>query len=76
MNSKKELNDWYIDNFRTALYIACGYAECSANDLRNEPDGSYKDIFMNVSRVLSAKKGIEIFSRTDNKTQRYDSRRS
>ena len=53
---EKELNDWYIDNFRTALYIACGYAECSANDLRNEPDGSYKDIFMNVSRVLSAKK--------------------
>lgn len=51
-----ELNNWFIDNFKTALYIACGYCQCSANSLMDKPAGSYKEIFMNVSSMLSEKK--------------------
>ena len=32
---EKTLNAWFIRNFGTALYIACGYAECAADDLSN-----------------------------------------
>lgn len=51
-----ELNDWYVAHFQTSLYVAMGYAECSANSLMNKPDGSYKTIFTEVSRTLSRKK--------------------
>lgn len=51
-----ELSSWYLDNFRTDLYVALGYAECSANALMNKPAGSYKAIFTQVSRTLSRKK--------------------
>ncbi|NDO45316.1 type III-A CRISPR-associated protein Cas10/Csm1 [Clostridium sp. MD294] len=53
---EKEINDWFLKNFGTALYIAGGFASCSANDLKNEPQGSYGDIFKNVSNNISQKK--------------------
>lgn len=51
-----KVNDWLLDNFRTKLYIAGGYAECSSNDLRNKIDGSYAEIFSTMSRIISRKK--------------------
>ena len=42
--------------FGTALYAAGGYAPCSANDLKNEPDGTYKLIFREVSNQISVRK--------------------
>lgn len=51
-----ELNNWYIEHFQTSLYVAAGYAECSANSLMNKPEGSYKAIFAEVSKALSQKK--------------------
>lgn len=50
-----EINHWCIDNFKTALYVADGYAECSADDLMNS-NGTYEDIFRAVSKVLSDRK--------------------
>ena len=39
--------------FGIDLYMAIGYAECSANELMNQPDGSYREIFHRVSEKLS-----------------------
>lgn len=51
-----ELNSWLLKTYGNALYAAGGYAFCSANDLRNMPEGSYKKIFRSVSESISAKK--------------------
>lgn len=53
---ERELNEWLLDTFGTALYAAGGYAFCSANELKNSPAGSYKQIFRTVSESISAKK--------------------
>lgn len=53
---ERELNHWLNNKFDNALFAACGYRECSAENLRNEPDGSYREIFHNVSSVISEKK--------------------
>lgn len=53
---EKEVNKWLIDNFRTGLYVAGGFAQCSANSLRDNPKGSYADIFAEMSRGISKKK--------------------
>lgn len=51
-----ELNKWFIETFDNSLYAAQGYSECSANELKNAPYGSYNEIFSNVSRMISEKK--------------------
>lgn len=51
-----ETNAWFMENFQISLYIAGGYVECSSNDLKNIPDGSYKEMFRVLSAKISAKK--------------------
>ena len=53
---EKQINDWFMEYYRTDLYIASGYSECSANSFCNEPTGSYKEIFAEVSKKISDKK--------------------
>lgn len=53
---ESELNSWLIKTYGNELYAAGGYAFCSANDLKNKPEGSYKNIFRTVSEAISAKK--------------------
>lgn len=53
---ESELNRWLLRTFGTALYVAGGYAICSANDLRNEPSGSYAQLYRTISRVIAEKK--------------------
>lgn len=53
---EKELNNWMMETFGIALYTACGYAEASANNLRNVPEGSYRELYRTVSRMISNKK--------------------
>lgn len=50
---RKDLNQWFLKNFGIDLYMAIGYAECSANELMNQPNGSYQEIFHRVSEKLS-----------------------
>ena len=54
--NESELNRWLLDTFDTALYIAGGYAEASANALRNVPEGSYSELYLKISERISAKK--------------------
>ncbi|MDD3185226.1 MAG: type III-A CRISPR-associated protein Cas10/Csm1 [Anaerostipes sp.] len=51
-----ETNQWFLQNFSIELYIASGWKECSANDLRNEPKGIYQMIFQEISHQISEKK--------------------
>lgn len=53
---ERETNIWLLQNFGTGLYLAGGYAACSANDLKNEPSGSYREIFRQVSNEISLRK--------------------
>ncbi|HAQ52564.1 MAG TPA: type III-A CRISPR-associated protein Cas10/Csm1 [Lachnospiraceae bacterium] len=55
-NYLDRINNWLLEQFDIELYLAGGYEECSANDLKNNPEGSYEDIFKNVSKIISRKK--------------------
>ncbi len=50
------INKWFIDKYNVALFVADGFAECSADSLKNEPNGSYSDIYKSISKMISAKK--------------------
>ena len=54
--NEKKRNQWFMDTFGTALYVAGGYAPCSANDLRNVPKGSYSNLYLTMSKMISGKK--------------------
>ena len=51
-----DINEWLRQNFDIELYIACGYAVATPNTLRNEPRGSYEEMYLTVSKNLSGKK--------------------
>lgn len=53
---ERRTNQWFLEEFGTALYVAGGYAECSANDLKNEPEGSYAKLYLTMSDIISKKK--------------------
>ncbi len=55
-NFETEANEWFIKLFKTALYVSGGYAVCSANDIKNQPEGSYRNIFKEISNNISDKK--------------------
>ena len=52
----KEVNQWLLDMFQTDLYVAYGFAPCSALNLQNIPKGSYPDLFRKLSSELSVQK--------------------
>ena len=49
-------NAWFLEQFDIALYVAGGYAACSARDLRNDPEGSYAALYAEISKCISDKK--------------------
>lgn len=51
-----EINQWFLDNYKVSLYISSGYSECSSNSLKNIPEGSYAEIFKNISKKISEQK--------------------
>ncbi|MDD4570260.1 MAG: type III-A CRISPR-associated protein Cas10/Csm1 [Tepidanaerobacteraceae bacterium] len=53
---ENSINNWFLETFNIALYIAGGYSICNANDLKNNPSGSYKAVFSEISRSLSKRK--------------------
>ena len=53
---EKKVNGWLLDHFQTSLYAASGYAACSADSLKNMPQGSYKAIYRELGKQISAKK--------------------
>lgn len=51
-----DTNQWFLEHFQTALYIAGAYEPCSSQDLKNQPEGSYGAMFRSLSAKLSKKK--------------------
>ncbi len=51
-----EINDWFIDHFNNGLFIAGGYAECSAENLKNYPEGSFAGLYQKVHDEIYARK--------------------
>lgn len=50
------VNNWLLNTYDISLYVGHGFAPCSGEMLRNNPEGSYKDIFRAVSKSISARK--------------------
>lgn len=50
---EKETNAGLLKLFGISLYLAGGYAEFSVNDISNNPEGSYKNVFAEVSEKIS-----------------------
>lgn len=50
---EKSTNAGLLDLFGVSLYLAGGYAEFSADDISNNPPGSYKNVFGEVSEKIS-----------------------
>lgn len=55
-NYEKEVNDWLRKVFDISLFVAMGYTVGTANTLKNEPIGSYSELFKKVSNIVSEKK--------------------
>lgn len=53
---EEETNAWLLETFGTELYMAAGSAPCSAQELENNPKGSYRQLFRSVSRAVSQNK--------------------
>lgn len=53
---ERKVNLWLMKMFKTSIFVATGYSECSADSLKNNPAGSYKAIYSEVSRRISEKK--------------------
>lgn len=51
-----ELHQWLLETFQISLYVASGMQPCSADALANLPEGSYREIFREVSQQISAQK--------------------
>jgi CRISPR-associated protein Csm1 len=58
LDFQKELKGWVLSQYGTDLYLAVGWAECSANDLANRGgDGTrFQGIFRNLARNVSDSK--------------------
>lgn len=52
----KELTEWFMENFRTDLYIGIGQTACSAGDLMDAPRGTYEAIYTRVSQEIMINK--------------------
>lgn len=52
----EEINLWFMKHFETDLFMADGWAECSANELKNVPEGSYSELYRTISRQISGRK--------------------
>lgn len=51
-----ELNEWFLETFQVSLYVGWGCAPCSADALKNVPEGSYEQIFRTISEGISTRK--------------------
>ena len=52
----ERLKKWFLEEYQTALYVAGGYAVCNSETLKNEPNGSYAELFRKVGTMISERK--------------------
>ncbi len=61
-----ELGDWFVENYRTDLFLASAWVECSADDLANRGENKqrYPMLYRQLSRKLSAAKASRYSAET------------
>lgn len=58
----KELTQWFVDTYRTDLFLASAWVPCSADDLANKVDAThadgqrYRNLYRELTRKLSTAK--------------------
>ena len=62
-----EINKWFIEQFDISLFMAGALVSCSGNTLQNRPEGTYNEMFMQLSEQMSKRK----LKRYDAKQIRY-----
>lgn len=55
-DQQKVFQSFFLDLFDVGLYIAAASVPCSARDLENQPEGSYSQLFRDLSAGLSLQK--------------------
>ncbi|MDU2293209.1 MAG: type III-A CRISPR-associated protein Cas10/Csm1 [Peptococcus niger] len=55
-NIKSEINQWFMDEFGTDLYLSLAYTEACPNYFKNEPTGSYAHMFKLLTEKISRDK--------------------
>lgn len=53
---ESDTDAWMLEEFNGELFLACGYAQGSANDLENKPFGAYQNLFREASASVSDRK--------------------
>lgn len=53
---ENQVNHWMREEFQTALFLAGGWAEASAETLKNNPKGSYGQLYRTMSDSIAEKK--------------------
>lgn len=63
---ESEVREWFVDNYRTDLFVASAWVECSANDLANRGENKqrYPMLYRQLSRKLSAAKASRYSAET------------
>ena len=56
MDQERSVNEWMREEFQTALFLAGGWAEASAETLWNHPKGSYGQLYPTMSDAIAEKK--------------------
>ena len=51
-----QVNQWFQKYFQISLYIAGAYVPCSSESLKNNPQGSYGELFRELGSRISKKK--------------------
>lgn len=55
-NKKEEFDDFFLEEYDISLFVAVGMTACSASELANKPEGSYRDLFGKLSTEISDQK--------------------
>lgn len=53
---ESDTDAWMLEEFNGELFLACGYAQASADDLENRPSGAYQNLFREASANVSSRK--------------------
>ncbi|MDO5689050.1 MAG: type III-A CRISPR-associated protein Cas10/Csm1 [Tissierellia bacterium] len=51
------VNTFFKEYYGIALFIGSGWVECSSENFENKPEGAYKELFQQVSSIISRRKG-------------------
>ena len=52
----ENVNQWFLEQYKIQLHLVDAIVKCSCEQLRNNPEGSYADLFRELDRQLEKKR--------------------